>query len=96
MQNGSADAMDSMLQRAAAEQHAQQVQTMMLQSAVQNPHTIERVEQSAIGLARDASTGAVLLLVATPDGKRRDIKLSPDSLRLLRRVLAELDGETGD
>jgi hypothetical protein len=87
--NSSRDPLDAILQDAAQQQQARQMQAAVLQAAAQNPHTIERIEQSAIGMAREDDTGRYVLLVATPDGKRRDVKLSPESLRLLRREIAE-------
>lgn len=80
------DPLAAALERANQEQQAAQMQALILQQAVNNPHTIERINVSAVGVAEDAD--GQFLLIATPDGRRRDVKLSPETVRLLRRALA--------
>lgn len=81
------------IQRAVAQMQAQQEMQQqlqqILQSTIQNPHTSERVAVSLCVLAKEGPNH--VLLVASPDGRRREIVLSQQAVQALARAAAAAD-----
>lgn len=86
------------IQRAVAQmqvqQEMQQQLQQILQSTIQNPHTSERVAVSLCVLAREGPNH--VLLVASPDGRRREIVLSQQAVQALAKAAAGIDAQESD
>ena len=83
---GGDDPLTRALAEATAREVAEQQLRMMLQQTIQQPHTSERIDANLAVLVQDGPDH--VLLVATPDGRRRDIRLSPQALASIERAAA--------
>ena len=83
---GADDPLTRALAEAKAREMAEQQLRMMLQQTIQQPHTSERVDANLAVLVQDGPDH--VLLVATPDGRRRDIRLSPQALTSIEQAAA--------
>ncbi|MHB1950173.1 MAG: hypothetical protein ACYCQK_01710 [Acidiferrobacteraceae bacterium] len=80
------DPLRAAIESAQRQRDSQQALMAAMQNAVQNPHTTERITLAAVGISREPD--GPMLMIATPDGKRRDVPLGPDAVRALLRGLA--------
>lgn len=80
---------DRLIQTAAqqqtVEQQRQQEQTRAMQRAMQTPDVIETFKVAGIAIGVD--DGQRMLVVVTPDGRRREFPLSPQAESVLRQGL---------
>jgi hypothetical protein len=87
-QNGG-DPLGRALEQAKAQQRAQEQMQQVMLNALNAPHTLEVTQISLAVLAPGEPGQARVLMVATPDGKRRDIVLSPQALAAIAQAASE-------
>ena len=85
MDMNGATPLDGYLRVAQDQQRKEQEMLAGLQAAMQAPHTIETVTAAAFG-GRTQDSQKVLM-VATPDGKRRDFVLNGAVINQIRQLL---------
>ena len=93
MTGGEVDRMLQLAGQAAAQQQSEQQEMLArIQRAMQNPEVTESFKVAGIAIGADG--GQRKLIVATPDGRRREFDLNPQIEQMLRQGLsAPLDQE---
>lgn len=75
------------LAQAQAQQQAQKQLNDVLEATIRQPHTIERVQSSLVALQPEGDN--LVLLVASLDGRRRDIVMSEQAVAGIAKQYAE-------
>lgn len=82
------DPIQHLIEQDRHRRQAEHLVNQALQGALQAPHSIEVVQTSMMNL-QTTTDGGTVLMIATPDGRRRDIMLSPQVIASIAQIADE-------